>query len=149
MENEENKTGAENSTQGSQEKMFTQEEVNTIIQNRLTREKEKSATENAAALADREAQLQERELKLQLREEMANHDIPKELSDIITVTDEKSISTAIKLLEKYIRKPEKGTNSGCYRSTGTGRKKQQNRRPIQGSYGLKVRQKEGLKWRLI
>lgn len=49
--------------------MFTQEEVNTIIQNRLTREKEKSATENAAALADREAQLQERELKLQLREE--------------------------------------------------------------------------------
>ena len=45
MENEENKTGAENSTQGSQEKMFTQEEVNTIIQNRLTREKEKSATE--------------------------------------------------------------------------------------------------------
>lgn len=43
---------------------------------------------------------------------MANHDIPKELSDIITVTDEKSISTAIKLLEKYIRKPEKGTNSG-------------------------------------
>ena len=90
MENEENKTGAENSTQGSQEKMFTQEEVNTIIQNRLTREKEKSATENAAALEDREAQLQERELKLQLREEMANHDIPKELSDIITVTDEKA-----------------------------------------------------------
>ena len=83
MENEENKTGAECSPQGSQEKMFTQE-----------------------------AQLQERELKLQLREEMANHDIPKELSDIITVTDEKSISTAIKLLEKYIRKPEKGTNSG-------------------------------------
>ena len=41
MENEENKTGAQNSTQGSQEKMFTQEEVNTIIQNRLTREKEK------------------------------------------------------------------------------------------------------------
>ena len=112
MENEENKTGAENSTQGSQEKMFTQEEVNAIIQNRLTREKEKSAAENAAALADREAQLQERELKLQLREEMANHDIPKELSNIITVTDEKSISTAIKLLENYIRKPEKGTNSG-------------------------------------
>ena len=127
--------------------MFTQEEVNAIIQNRLTREKEKSAAENAAALADREAQLQERELKLQLREEMANHDIPKELSDIITVTDEKSISTAIKLLEKYIRKPEKRNKQRfCYRSTGTGRKKQRDRRPIQGSYGLKVRQKEGLKW---
>ena len=88
----------------------------------MTREKEKSAAENAAALADREAQLQERELKLQLREEMANHDIPKELSDIITVTVKKASARLLSFWRNISGAGKRNKQRFCYRSTGTGRK---------------------------
>lgn len=112
MDNEENiKTGADNGAQeapdSQQGKTFTQEEVNAIIQSRLSREKEKNAAENAAALAEREAQLHERELKLQLCETLVNNELPKEFCDIIKLTDEKSINTAVELLNRYIKKPKK------------------------------------------
>lgn len=112
MDNEENiKTGADNGAQeapdSQQGKTFTQEEVNAIIQSRLSRKKEKNAAENAAALAEREAQLHERELKLQLCETLVNNELPKEFCDIIKLTDENSINTAVELLNRYIKKPEK------------------------------------------
>lgn len=111
MDNEENiKTGADNGAQEApdshQGKTFTQEEVNAIIQSRLSREKEKNAAENAAALAEREAQLHERELRLKLKESMIDNNIPKELANIIKVTDNSDIEKAVELLKNHIKSSE-------------------------------------------
>ncbi len=90
-----------NEEQEVKEKFFTQEEVNSIIQQRLAREKEKAAAEQEAAFQAREAELKQKELSLTLREKLAQNELPAYIGDILKITDEAAIDQAVSTLKQY------------------------------------------------
>lgn len=82
----------------TEEKMFTQSDLNRIISERLSRDKQKSGDD----LDKREIELTERELKLTAKQVFMERGIPVELAEIVKLTDEKSIENAVNVLEKYV-----------------------------------------------
>lgn len=75
---------------------FTQEEVNTIVQDRLAREKEK----HDKALLDMQADIKRRERKLEAREALQQRGLPSELVDLVQLDNDESFNTSLALLEK-------------------------------------------------
>lgn len=84
--------------ENSEERTFTQEEVNEIIRKRLSREKEK--TENSSSGADKEKELADRELRLMPRERLFDVGMPSSLADVLRYTDEESLDKAIEEIKK-------------------------------------------------
>lgn len=88
-------------------KTFTQEEVNTIVEKRLAREKRKGeVTEESkeAELSKKEKELFQREKTLLLKEKALGRDIPNELIELISFENEKDLDNKLNILEKYIKK---------------------------------------------
>lgn len=92
------------------ERTFTQDEVNKIVQDRLSRERAKG--ENGDTVnADRSRELEERERQLQQREKefqakeieryMTSNNYPVELLDIIKYTDLPSLEENLKKLADF------------------------------------------------
>lgn len=114
MDNEENiRTGADNSTQGTpdsqQEKTFTQEEVNKIIQQRLQRERENSDK-------NKSAELEQKELRLSAWEKLNDVGLSKKYLDVVNCTNSESIDKSIETLQELVKEaqqsagnPKKGT----------------------------------------
>lgn len=100
---ENTKTGMEAAGEetGAKGKLFTQDELNTIIQQRLAREKEKAAAEQEAAFQAREAELKQKELSLTLREKLTQNELPAYIGDILKITGEADIDRAISTLKQY------------------------------------------------
>lgn len=94
---------------GSQEdmqhagKMFTQEEVNQIVQARLGRMKDNSA----AAADQREQALNERELRLDAREKLADSGISKDWLPLVNCSSKKDMDESIKLIASLMGQQEK------------------------------------------
>lgn len=80
------------------EKMFTQSDVNRIIGERLSRDKLKNTEE----LDRRETELNERELKFTAKQLLSERGLSTEFADILKLTDEKSVTEAVDLLEKLV-----------------------------------------------
>lgn len=101
-----------NQQEGAQtgEKMFTQEEVNEIIKNRLNRAKKQNEGDNP--LSAREAELNAREMRLTAREMIAAAELPSELANILNCKDEKELNANIEILTKYFKKDEKEPVTG-------------------------------------
>lgn len=78
------------------DKTFTQEEVNTIIQDRLAKEKAKYEKQ----LADVQTDIQQREKRLEAREKLQEKGLPLELVDLIKLDSDESFNTSLSLLEK-------------------------------------------------
>ena len=87
-------------------KTFSQDEVNAIVQQRLAREKEKAKPEHDAAYAAKMSELNQRELQITAKEMLMERGMPKELSSIIKAADEKELATAIDILSKHMKKEE-------------------------------------------
>lgn len=125
MEEETTKTGMETAgketgadeEQGAKGKLFTQDELNTIIQQRLAREKEKAAAEQEAAFQAREAELKQKELSLSLREKLTQNELPAYIGDILKITDEAGIDRAISILKQYAQE-ERGKVKPGFRVIG-------------------------------
>lgn len=100
--------------QGSnQAKMFTQDEVNQIVQSRLARYKG-DTSEN---LTEREKSLNQRELKLEARERLADAGLPKNLIDAVNCNSKEEMEKSIGALTAYLGTQRKGST---YRvSTGS------------------------------
>ena len=77
------------------DKAFTQEEVNTIVQDRLAKEKAKFDKQ----LSDMQAQIQRREKRLEAREQLQKKGLPVELADLVRLDDDESFNTSLALLE--------------------------------------------------
>ncbi len=77
---------ADNGNQGGG-KMFTQEEVNQIIKDRLDRERAKAKPPEPTEEEKREQELTARENKLSCREYLVNSGHPAELLDILDTSD--------------------------------------------------------------
>lgn len=83
-------------SQQAEEKTFTQEEVNRIVQERLSRTKKDIPDFEA-----REKELARKELVLQAKELLSNKGMPKELAGILHFTNERELKEAVELLEQH------------------------------------------------
>lgn len=99
--NNNNNNNNNTQTEGNNEKTFTQEEVNKIVQERLARSKNKEPDE----LAKREADLKAREMALTIKEQLSSAGLPQELASVITAKDEQEATEKINTLKKYIEQP--------------------------------------------
>lgn len=86
---------------GNGQKLFTQEEVNSFVQSRLSRYKGQLEKEGNREYDQKMQELHQREMKLLVREHLSERSMPKELADIITCTDETDLKRKLDALQKY------------------------------------------------
>ncbi len=117
-------TGAQDNSGG--QKMFTQDEVNSLIQARLARVKEQAGKDAKAEYDQKMGELQARELKLAMKEKLDAREMPRELADVLACTSEEDIDKKLDALQKIYgdgpKKIVKGFQIGAPASpeTGTG-----------------------------
>lgn len=90
---------------GKSSKLFTQEEVNSFVQARISRLRNQIAKETQAEFSQKLANLEAREIKLLIKEKLADRGMPKELAEIITCTSEEDISQKLDALQKIYGNP--------------------------------------------
>ena len=78
------------------DKAFTQEEVNTIVQDRLAKEKAKFEKQ----IGDMQADIARREKKLEAKEKLREKGLPVELVDLVKLDDDEAFNTSLDILEK-------------------------------------------------
>lgn len=103
------------SGQGTGEKLFTQEQVNTIVQDRIAKEKAKYEKQ----IADMKAEVSQREKRLEAREKLAEKGLPAELADLVRLDDDQAFNTSLELLERTFKQghqepPKKDTAAKHY-----------------------------------
>ena len=81
-----------------QERTFTQDEVNRIVQERLARVKASQEPD------ERELALQTRENALYAREKVAEFGLPKELADELNGMDKATVDKCIKIIAPFAKK---------------------------------------------
>lgn len=105
--------GAEGKAGGEGQKLFTQEEVNSFVQSRLSRYRAQADRESQREYDQKLQELKQREMKLLVREQLSEREMPRELADIITCTDEADLKNKLDTLQKYgssaARKDSKAT----------------------------------------
>lgn len=111
-----NAPAADNS--GQNDKMFTQDEVNRIVSERLNRDREKRLdTQNTES---REKALQERESRLSCREYVAEKKYKSDLLDILDTSDVNKFKTAAdKIHELYGVENEQRSTAARFTSQKT------------------------------
>lgn len=123
------------------DKAFTQEEVNTIVQDRLAKEKAKYEKQ----FSDMQAEIRRREKRLEAREQLQAKGLPAELADLVKLDDDESFNTSLALLESTYntRTPEpagsggsSGENKGGYNPAAGGAPNPENN--IRKAMGLKL-----------
>lgn len=95
-----NTTSENKSGSGNGGKLFTQEQVNEIIQSRLGRFKQQAEATAEAALKAKEAELAERENKLLIREELTRRGMSLDLADVLTCTGADDLKTKLDVIQK-------------------------------------------------
>lgn len=85
---------------GKEQKLFTQEEVNSFVQSRISRMKGQINKEAKAEYEQKLSELQAREMKLMVKEKLNERGMSRELADIITCTDEEDLNSKLDVLNK-------------------------------------------------
>lgn len=125
-ENMGNETEVQGQTEKKEEKMFTQDEVNSFVQSRINRMKGQIAKEAKTEYEQKLSDLEARENKLMIKEVLQARNMPKELADVITCTDETDLNKKLDLIsriyDKKGKKPEEttGFRIGAGTSSHTG-----------------------------
>ena len=124
-------------TTQSQEKIFTKEEVNRIVQERLARDRKAREAEQDSvgmekSITDREKALEERELKLMAREKLMDEGLPIDLADILSYSDEKTLEEVIDKIKKINGIRYSGASWGERISGGTSRSRHDSIREAMG-----------------
>ena len=91
-----NQPGTGEHTAQQDNKTFTQEDINRIVQERLAKERSKGD----ATLAEREQELAKREFMLKAKEIFAEKKLPLELLDAIKADNEDELNASLAILEK-------------------------------------------------
>lgn len=82
--------------QVQEQKTFTQDDVNRIVGERLSKDRSR----NEADFVKRENDLKQRELAMTAREMLAEKGLPKDLADILRYSDEETLKTAIDKIQR-------------------------------------------------
>ena len=94
----ENITGDAGTNPGTDEKTFTQDQLNQIVSERLQKERQKSE----ADIVKREQELQQREFLLNAKTALAEKGLPDTLMDALDKSSPEAFEKAIGILTKYI-----------------------------------------------
>lgn len=90
---------------GQKDQYFTQDEVNKIIQSRMSRMKDQAGKEAGKEYRTKLADLEAREKKLEIREGLISRGYGAELADLIHCEDVRDLDVTLKTLDKiYGRK---------------------------------------------
>ena len=109
MENNQNTTQQQSIQQGaptqpedngSTEKVFTQEDVNRIVQERLARERAKTPADQLTEMQERTADLEKREAALSCREYIAENGYSKALLDVFSTDNADAFKGSVDALHK-------------------------------------------------
>ena len=119
IEQQPNTQPADNGNQGSG-KMFTQEEVNQIIKDRLDRERAKAKPPEPTEEEKRQQELTARENNLSCREYLVSSGHPTELLDILDTSDPKDFQRKVESLEKLFQPKTPGSLRYIRRENGLG-----------------------------
>ena len=95
-QNEGNTQQTEGTSSSQEEKKFTQEDVNRIVQERLTRERGRAGQ----TLEDREKELARRESRMTCAERLSEKGYSKDLLDILDTSDADRFMENVAALEK-------------------------------------------------
>ncbi|MCT4544527.1 MAG: DUF4355 domain-containing protein [Vallitalea sp.] len=90
----------ENNNSETEEKTFTQEDVNRIIGERLAKEKAKGEQE----FSKKEQQLQQRELRLNAKEMLSEKGLSTQLVDALNCTSNETLEKSVSILEDVFNK---------------------------------------------
>lgn len=90
--------GAQTSTEG---KIFTQEDVNRIVQERLAKERSKAAGNGDDELSKRAAELDMRERKLNAREALKKEGLPDYLVDALNMNTDEDFRKSMEAIKKW------------------------------------------------
>lgn len=94
-------------------KLFTQKEVNDIVQSRIARVKDQAEKELETEYSQKMEELQKRELQLLVKESLNKRGMSSELADIITCTDAEDLNKKLDTLQKiYGEKDSIDKNGG-------------------------------------
>lgn len=96
-------TGTQTGAEGTQEKTFTQDEVNRIVQDRLAREKGKGSEE----LEKREAALNYRERKMNAVDELRKNGLPDYLAEALNLNTDEDFQKSMEAIKRM-----KGESAG-------------------------------------
>lgn len=96
--NQGQQTNGQDNGQGQQEKLFTQDDVNRIVGERLARAR---GGQDMNQFAERERGLNQRELMLDAREKLADAGLPKELLNAINCSSREAMENSIKVLTAF------------------------------------------------
>ena len=108
MESQNNTETAQEQQENGTGKTFTQEEVNTIVSDRLKREREKLNKEQEEKLKQREEAIKERELRLLAAEKLTAAGLPKTLVDALNCSSEETTNKSIKIISEAFQEYTKG-----------------------------------------
>lgn len=95
-----------NSNPEAGERTFTQEDVNRILGERLSKEKAKADAafaEREQQFAQREKELANREALIELKDELKEKGLPSELLPVLNVQDKEALKTALNALADYVK----------------------------------------------
>ena len=140
-ENMGNETEVQGAAGGEKGKLFTQDEVNSFIQSRVSRMKAQAAKDAKAEYDQKLADLQAREMKLLIKEQLSKRGMSAELADIITCADEDDLSNKLDTLQKiYGDKAKKEESPSGHVQVGAFIPKHMqtfNRDPVREAMGMK------------
>lgn len=85
---------------GKEQKLFTQEEVNSFVQSRVARLRGQVTKDAQAEYSQKLAELQAREMKLLVKEQLSERGMPGELAEVITCVDDKDLANKLDMLQK-------------------------------------------------
>lgn len=131
---------------GKDQKLFTQEEVNSFVQSRIARMKGQITKEAQTEYSQKLAELEAREMKLMAKEQLSERGMPRELADIITCTDEDDLKAKLDALQRIYgdKAKEKEKPTGFVQIVGA-RPAEGNTRGGLPSMGDPVRKAMGLR----
>lgn len=96
------------------ERTFTQDEVNKIVSERLSREREKTeaALTEANGIKTRETEITKRENALQCKEYIQEQKLPRELLDIFSTDNAEEFKGHIELLRPFLKSSDTNDRPG-------------------------------------
>ena len=101
-------TEATQATQKGEQKTFTQDDVNRIVQERLAKERSKasektSESEQELALNKREQELAQREFQLNNRQKLIERGYPETIMEALNCSSEEAFNKALDIIDSLIK----------------------------------------------
>ncbi|MBS7008466.1 hypothetical protein [Anaerostipes sp.] len=91
---------------GTEPRTFTQEDVDRIVQDRLSRERKKFQQEETDPLEQREQELKQREMAFDIKELLNKEKYPAELADILQYSNMNEFKKQYEALKVFLQKPD-------------------------------------------